>query len=74
MPKGEKLRSKQLDQPTTCEFQKFSVRILVLDQNPLIAKTILIWGKNSIMGKGGDFGICSNLLLKNLLICQNKCF
>jgi hypothetical protein len=22
MPKGEKLRPKQLDQPTTCEFQK----------------------------------------------------
>jgi hypothetical protein len=26
--KGEKLRPKQLDQPTTCEFQNFSVRIL----------------------------------------------
>jgi hypothetical protein len=24
MPKGKKLRSKQLDQPTTCEFQNFS--------------------------------------------------
>jgi hypothetical protein len=22
MPKGEKLRPKQMDQPTTCEFQK----------------------------------------------------
>jgi hypothetical protein len=28
MPKGEKLRPKQLDQPTTCDFQNFSVRIL----------------------------------------------
>jgi hypothetical protein len=52
MPNGEKLRSKQLDQPTTCEFQKFSVRILVLDQNPLIAKTILIWERNLVMERG----------------------
>jgi hypothetical protein len=56
MPKGEKLRSKQLDQPTTCEFQNFSVRFLVFDQNPLIAKTVLLWGRNLIMGKGGVFG------------------
>jgi hypothetical protein len=27
MPKGEKLRLKQLDQPTAREFQNFSVRI-----------------------------------------------
>jgi hypothetical protein len=25
MPKGEKLRLKQLDQPTTCEFQHFKI-------------------------------------------------
>ena len=55
MPKGEKLRPKQLDQPTTCEFQNFSVRFLVFDQNPLIAKTVLLWGRNSIMGKRGSF-------------------
>jgi hypothetical protein len=57
MPKGEKLRPKQLDQSTTCELQNFTVRFLVFDQNPLIAKTILLWGRNSIMGKGGVFGI-----------------
>jgi hypothetical protein len=54
--KGEKLRPKQLYQPTTCEFQNFSVRLLVFDQNPLIAKTVLLWGRNLIMGKGGVFG------------------
>jgi hypothetical protein len=53
LPKREKLRPKQLDQSTTCEFQKFSVRFLVFDQNPLIAKIVLLWGRNLIMGKGG---------------------
>jgi hypothetical protein len=57
MPKGEKLRPKQLDQLTTCEFQNFSVRFFMFDQNPLIAKIVLLWGRNLIMGKGGVFGI-----------------
>jgi hypothetical protein len=57
MPKGEKLRPKQMDQPTTCEFQIFRVRIFVFDQNPLIAKIVHLWGRISIMGKGGVFGI-----------------
>jgi hypothetical protein len=58
MPKGQKLRPKQLDQLTTCEFQNFSDRFLVFDQNPLIAKkTILLWRRNLIMGEGGVFGI-----------------
>jgi hypothetical protein len=52
MPKGDKLRPKQLDHPTTCEFQSFSVKFLVFDQNPLIAKVVLLRGRNSIMGKG----------------------
>jgi hypothetical protein len=46
-----------MDQPTTCEFQKYRVRIFVFDQNPLIAKNVLLWGINSIMGQGGVFGI-----------------
>jgi hypothetical protein len=57
IPKGEKLRPKQPDQPTTCEFQNFSVRFLVFDQNPVIAKIVLLCGRNLIMGKGGVFGI-----------------
>jgi hypothetical protein len=28
---------------------------LVFEQNPLIAKTVLLWGRNSIMGKWGSF-------------------
>jgi hypothetical protein len=61
MPKGEKLRPKQLDQPTTCEFQ-------------LLLKNSSLMGEKFDYGKKGDFGIWSNLLLKDLLICQNKCF
>jgi hypothetical protein len=29
---------------------------LVFDQNPLIAKNTLLWGRNLIMGKGGVSG------------------
>jgi hypothetical protein len=51
MAKEEKLRPKQLDPPTTCEFQILELELLVFDQNPLIAKIILLWGRNSIMRK-----------------------
>jgi hypothetical protein len=55
MPKGEKLRPKQLDQPTTCEFQNFSIRFLVFDQNPLIAKKCSLVGEKFDYGKRGSF-------------------
>jgi hypothetical protein len=57
MPKGEKLRPKQMDQPTTCEisFQKCRVRsFVVFDQNPFIAKSfsyegeVLLWEKGEV--------------------------
>jgi hypothetical protein len=70
MPKGEKLRPKQMDQPTICEFKNCRVRIFVFDQNPLIAKIVLLWGRISVMGKG-EF--LANLLLKDISICPNKC-
>jgi hypothetical protein len=50
------------------------VRIFVFDQNPLIAKLFSNGGDVSLWEKGGVCGIWSNLLLKDLLICQNKCF
>jgi hypothetical protein len=52
MPKGEKLRPKQLDQPTTCEFQNFKIlelELLMFDQNPLIAKNVLLWEKRKFL-------------------------
>jgi hypothetical protein len=55
MPKGEKLRPKQVHQPTTCEFQNcFIAKIFVFDQNCLIAKIVLLWGRILIMGKMGS--------------------
>jgi hypothetical protein len=62
--KGGEIWPNQLDQPTTCKFQKFSVRFLVFDQNPLIAKNCSLMGEKLDYGKKGEFfGICSNLLI-----------
>jgi hypothetical protein len=55
MPNGEKLRPKQLDQPTTCEFINCSVRFLVFDQNPLIAKNCSLIGEKFVYVKRGSF-------------------
>jgi hypothetical protein len=74
MPKGEKLRPKQMDQPITCEIsKKCRVRSFVFDQNPFIAKSFSYGGEVSLWGKGRVCGIRSNLLLKYLSICPNKC-
>jgi hypothetical protein len=37
-------------------FKILVLEFFVFDQNPLIAKTVLSWGRNSIMGKEGVFG------------------
>ena len=57
MPKGEKLRPKQMDQPSQplVNFENRGVRICFC-QNTLIAKFGLLWGRILIMGKGGVFG------------------
>jgi hypothetical protein len=54
IPKGKKLKPKQLDQLPLVYFLIYSVRILGF---PLIAKNALLWGRNLIMGKGGVFGV-----------------
>jgi hypothetical protein len=56
MPKGEKLRPKQMDQPTTCELQNVELESLCFVQNPLIAKNGLLWGRIFATEKGGVFG------------------
>jgi hypothetical protein len=53
--KGEKLRPKQLDQPATCEFQNFSVRVFVFAQNPLIAKKMFSYGEEIRLWEKGEF-------------------
>jgi hypothetical protein len=55
IPKGDKLRPKQLDHPTTCEFKILELELLMFDQNPFIAKIVLVWGRNLIMGRRGSF-------------------
>jgi hypothetical protein len=55
LPKGEKLRPKQLDQLPLVEFKGLVKVYLVFDQNPLIAKIDLLRGINLIMEKGGVF-------------------
>jgi hypothetical protein len=37
-------------------FKILVLEFFVFDQNPLIAKIVLSWGRNSIMGKEGVFG------------------
>jgi hypothetical protein len=50
MPKGEKLRLKQMDQPTTCEIsKKCRVRKLCIRSKPFIAKFHY--------GKKGEFAV-----------------
>ena len=56
MPKGEKLRPNQMDEPTTCEFQNVELESLCFVQNPLIAKNGLLWGRIFATEKGGVFG------------------
>jgi hypothetical protein len=55
-------------------FKSCRVRIFVFDQNPPIAKLFSYGGEVSLWEKGGVCGIQLNLLLKDLLIYQNKCF
>jgi hypothetical protein len=57
MPKGGEIKAKANGSANHLNFKKCRVRILVFDQNPLIAKIVLLWGRTSIMGKGGVFYI-----------------
>jgi hypothetical protein len=68
--KGGKLRPKQMDQPTTCEFeifQIFRVRIFVFDQKLLIAKKCSLVGENFDYGKRGSFWYLNKFTLERYL-------
>jgi hypothetical protein len=52
MPKGKKLRPKQMDQLPLVNFENNRVRTFELIYT-LIAKFGLLWGRILIMGKGG---------------------
>jgi hypothetical protein len=52
MPKGEKLRPKQMDQPTTCEFWNDRVRILDLSKILLLQNLVSCGGEFWLWEKG----------------------
>jgi hypothetical protein len=62
MPKGEKLRPKQMDQLPLEKFQNSRVSTFDLSKY-LFAKFGLLWGESMIMGKGGVFGSLINFTL-----------
>jgi hypothetical protein len=55
MPKGEKLRPKQMDQLPLENFLKTIELELLICQNTPITKFGLLWGDFMIMGKRGEF-------------------
>jgi hypothetical protein len=74
MPKGEKLRPKQMDQLPLENFENNRVRTFDLSKYSYLSKFGLLWGECLIMGKGGVFGSLSFLLLDYLFfVCPNKC-
>jgi hypothetical protein len=84
---GSANQSKWISQPLV-NFKIFRVRIFVFDQNPLIAKKFLLWGRISIMGKRGSFWylikftlersldlpkqLCLTLEIRKRFFCENK--
>jgi ribosome biogenesis protein Nip4 len=73
MPKGEKLRPKQLDQLPLENFENSRVRIFDLTKILLLQNLASCGGEFSIMTKGGIFGTCSIFQLEYLSLCLNKC-
>jgi hypothetical protein len=62
MPKGEKIRPKQLDQPTTCEFQKIELQFVFLS-NYSYCKIPSLMGENFDYGKRESFWHLINFTL-----------
>ena len=76
MPKGEKLRLKQMDQLPLENFENSRVRTFVLSKYSkclFLSKVGLLWGECLIMGKRGSFWIFDQFLLEYLSLCLNKC-
>jgi hypothetical protein len=74
MPKGEKLRPKQMNQPTTCDFWKIVKLEFAFFSKSSYSKIWSLMGENFDYGKkGGVFGTWSILLLEYLSIFPNKC-
>jgi hypothetical protein len=63
MPKGEKLRPKQMDQLPLLNFENNRVRTFDLSKMLLIAKFSLLWGRVYDYGKRGSFWHLINFTL-----------
>jgi hypothetical protein len=76
MPKGEKLRPKQLDQLPLVNFnKKFSVRILGFLSKPSYCKNYSLMGEKLDYGKKGSFvTLIQNLSLKIFLFAKTSVF
>jgi hypothetical protein len=68
MPKGEKLRPKQMDQLPLVNFENNRVRTFYLFKILLLQNL----GENFDYGKRGSFGTWSISLLDYLSLCPNK--
>jgi hypothetical protein len=76
MPKGEKIRLKQIDQLPLENFENSRVRAFALSKYSyclLLSKIGLLWGECLIMGKRGSFWIFDQFLFEYLSLCLNKC-
>jgi hypothetical protein len=61
MPKGQKLRPKQMDQLPLVNFENNRVRTFDLSKMLLLQNLVSCGGKFMIMGKGGVFGTVGDL-------------
>jgi hypothetical protein len=77
MPKGEKLRLKQMDQLPLENFENNRVRVFVLSKYSyglLLSKLGLLWGECLIMGKRGSFESLINLSWNTFLYASTSEF
>jgi hypothetical protein len=72
MPKGEKLRPKQMDQLPLVNFENNRVSTFDSSKMLLLPNLVSYGGEFMIMGKGGVSGTCSISLLDYLSLCPNK--
>jgi hypothetical protein len=72
MPKGEKLRPKQMDQLPLVNFENNRVSTFDLSKMLLLQNLVSCGEEFMIMGKGGVFGTCLISLLDYVSLCPNK--
>jgi hypothetical protein len=74
MPKGRKLRPKQMDQLPLVNFENNRVRTFDLSKILLLQNLVSCGGEFMIMGKGGVFGSWSISLLDYISLCPKNEF